>query len=121
VFLVRVSKYDAEHRDDGRFREKYCDYCGARTRRRLIGVTGTGPFWVTATGWPAIVSVTERTVPVFGAIAYDNSPGPDWMAVVAVIHAGIADAVQEQPAAVATESELERPAAGMVRVAGVTV
>jgi hypothetical protein len=73
------------------------------------------------TGWPAIVRVTVRADPVFAAIAYDNSPAPDCVAVVAVIHDGIPDAAQEQPAAAATDNELERPAAGMVSVAGVTV
>ena len=106
---------------DRRFREKYCAYYGSRTTRRFTGDSGRAPFCVTATGWPAIVTVTERTVPAFAAIAYDNSPGPDCGAVVMVIHGAIPDAVQEQPADVATESELERPAAEMLRVAGVTV
>ena len=43
------------------------------------------------------------------------------MAVVAAIHDGIPDAAQEQPAAVATETELASPAAGTASVAGVTV
>ena len=70
----------------GDFFEKYCD-CYGLTTRRFRGDRGTGPFWVTVTGWPAIVNVTERTVPAFAAIAYDSSPGPDCCAVVMVIHA----------------------------------
>ena len=42
---------------------------GLGTSGTFMGVRGSAPFCVTATGWPAIVNVIERTVPAFAAIA----------------------------------------------------
>jgi hypothetical protein len=82
---------------------------------RFVGGDGIAvkPSSLTVTVWPAIVSVAERSVPVFAAITYVTVPLPvPLLPPVTVIQAALLVAVHEHPLVVVTVVVLVAPDEG---------
>ena len=89
--------------------------------RKFDGGNTVGAPWVIVMGLPAIVSVADRSAPLFTAIVNVRLPDPVRVPDGMVIQAGTPVADQEHAELVETESVLVVPVAGAVTVAGETV
>src|ERR1700690_1962071 len=91
---------------------------GRGTKRRPLA---GAPACCTVNGSPAMVSVAARGLPVFGPTVKMSVPLPDPLAgLVSVIHPGVPEVVQAQPAAAVMVTVPEPPAAGKVAPSGLS-